>query len=455
MFLDDCDCKYEYADIFTSQYVDKNEKMNGGYEMKKGIGLLLAMGMAATLSVSANAADTVRVAIWDNNQLSGLQQIADEWSTESGYDVEFQVLDWGTYWTMLEAGVSGGDMPDVFWMHSDYAQMYSGANVLLDLNSYIENDDTINLDNYYSGITEIYSKDGVQYAIPKDHDTIAVVYNKAVFDKYGVEYPTNDWTWEEFAQIAQEITEKGKDDGVYGTYMNCGSNEAGWYNIIYSFGGGIISDDKKQSLMDNEETIKAMQFVHDEILPACPSQDSMANTAGDTMVVSGTIGIYPDGSWMVNSYYSADNKDDFAWVEIPWHDQNRNGQCDEGERVSVYNGLGWSIYSGSEQADAAWSLISAFTCEEGQIKQSELGVTMAGYIGCSEAFMNAFEGMDISAFTDVEESGTLVFRPYSKYTGRWKDNFTQLLIPAWNDEMTMEEALLLIADDMNSLLASE
>ena len=347
---------------------------------KKLLSILLAVGMTVSLAAcggnesSSSGQDqgsgdsgaekgsgTISVAIWDNNQLKGLQQIADEWSETSGYDVNFQVMDWATYWTMLEAGVSGGEVPDVFWMHSGYAQMYTDSGVLLDLNSYIEKDDAIDLNNYYSGITELYSKDGVQYAIPKDHDTIAVVYNKAVFDKYGVDYPTNDWTWEEFAEIAQTISDKGKDDNVYGTYMNCGSNQSGWYNIIYAFGGSVISEDKKSSGMNSEGTIKAMNFVHDKILPACPSQDSMANTAGDSMLVSGTIGMYLDGSWMVNSYYAADNKDDLAWVEIPWEDANGNGQCDEGERVSIYNGLGWAIYKERSYADAAWSLVSAVT----------------------------------------------------------------------------------------------
>lgn len=340
-------------------------------------------------------------------------------------------------------------------MHSTYAQMYTEANVLMDLNSYIEKDDAIDMDNYYPGITQLYNKDGVQYAIPKDHDTIAVIYNKAVFDKYGVDYPTNDMTWEEYAKAAQEITEKGKDDGVYGTYINTGSNQIGWYNTIYAFGGNVISDDKKSSGMDSENTIKAMQFVHDELLPACPSQDSMANTGGDSMLISGKIGMYLDGSWMVNSYYEADNKDDLAWVQIPWEDVNGNGTCDEGEKASIYNGLGWSIYKDTKNPDAAWSLVSAFTDKEGQTKQSELGVTMAGYIGCSEAFANAFEGMDLSAFTDIEKDGTLVFRPYSRYTGRWEDKFQQALVPAWNDEKTMEETLREIAADMNSVLATE
>lgn len=434
--------------------------------MKKIISLLLCLGIIFSLVACGNGSNegngssasdkkTITVAIWDNNQYKGLQQIADEWSKTSGVNVEFQVLDWATYWTMLEAGVSGGEMPDVFWMHSAYAQMYTESNVLLNLNNYIENDDAIDLNNYYDGITELYKKDGVQYAIPKDHDTIAVVYNKAVFDKYGVKYPTSDWTWDEFASIAQDITEKGKADGVYGTYMNCGSNQSGWYNLIYAFGGKVISDDKTKSGMDDEKTIEAMNFVGQKILPSCPTQDSMANTAGDTMLVSGKIAMYLDGSWMVNSYYGADNKEDLAWVEIPWEDVNKNGKCDEGERVSIYNGLGWSIYAGTKKPDDAWSLVSAFTSKEGQIKQSELGVTMSGYKGCSDQFATAFDGMDLSAFTDVEKNGTLVFRPYSKYTGRWEDNFTQFFITAWNDPSKMTDTCHAIADDMNGLLASE
>lgn len=287
--------------------------------MKKAISILLTLGMTLSLAACGGAdttkgttgtetktsnktGDTITMAIWDNNQLAGIQKIADEWSETSGVQVEIETLDWATYWTMLEAGVSGGEMPDVFWMHSGYAKLYEDADVLLNLNDYIANDDAIDLNNYYDGIVKLYSQDGNQYAIPKDHDTIAVVYNKTVFDKYGVEYPTDDMSWQDFADKAQEISEKGKDDGVYGTYMNCGSNQSGWYNLIYAYGGKVISDDGTKSEMDSPETIKAMQFVVDEILPACPSQDAMANTAGDVMLVSGTVGMYLDGSWMVNSY---------------------------------------------------------------------------------------------------------------------------------------------------------
>lgn len=432
--------------------------------LSAGLAGTLCMSLAAcggkdsgTGNTSGSKADGkgITVAIWDNNQLSGLKQIADDWSKESGVPVKFQVMDWDSYWTTLEAGVSGGQMPDVFWMHSSYADMYTGSDILLPLDDYVDKSDKISFDDYYDGITELYEKDGKHYAIPKDHDTIAVVYNKKIFDKYGVSYPTKDWTWEDFADTAKKITDAGKDDGVYGTYMNTGSNQSGWYDVVYSFGGEIINSDRTKSGMDNENTLKAMNFIGDKILPSCPSQDSMANTSGDTMMISGKLGMYLDGSWMINSYYTSDIKDDLAWVELPYEDVNGNGTCDKEERCSIYNGLGWSIYKNSPHKDEAFSLIEAMTDKEGQEKQAQLGVTMAAYKDASEKFAEAFQGMDLSAFTDIENDGTLVMRPYSKYSSRWEDSFTDGLIPAWNDPSQMTDVCKDLANQMNQTLAEE
>lgn len=198
-----------------------------------------------------------------------------------------------------------------------------------------------------------------------------------------------------------------------------------------------------------------MKFVAEKILPACPSPDSMASTGGDTMFLSGLVGMICQGSWMVNGFYTADNADDYAWALIPYADLNGNGQCDPGERCSIYNGLGWSMSAQTKKADAAWSLISAFTSKEGQMKQAELGVTMAAYEGCSSEFANAFEGMDISPFVDIEEKGTLVFRPYSKSMALWNEDISDALVNVWSAPETMEDTLRQVAVQMNEALAAE
>ena len=382
-------------------------------------------GTAASGS-GASGSGELQVNIWDNNQLAGLQQIADEWTEESGVKVKINVVDWDNYWTLLEAGASGGQMPDVFWMHSNTAQMYMENDLLLNLDDYIAKDDAIDLANYYEGVVELYNRDdnGSQYALPKDHDTIALLYNKAIFDKYGVEYPTDDWTWEDVRDAAAKITEAGKADGVYGYAINTSNNQDGWYNIIYDYGGQVITDDHKGTTIGSDEAKAGMEMLR-QILEVSAPQTVVAETGTDSLFNSGLAAMITQGSWMINTFYKAEHHDDYAWAMLPYADVNGNGQCDKGERYSAYNGLGWAAAANTANPDAAYSLISYFCSEKAQKEQAALGVTMGGMKGVSEDFANAFEGMDVSAFTRAEEEGDLFFRPYTRNTTVWEDALQQ------------------------------
>jgi multiple sugar transport system substrate-binding protein len=60
---------------------------------------------------------------------------------------------------------------------------------------------------------------------------------------------------------------------------------------------------------------------------------------------------------------------------------------------------------------------------------------MGGMDGVSEAFENAFPGLDISAFLRIEEEGTLFFRPYTRNTTVWEDALQQSggFLEAWQN----------------------
>ena len=423
--------------------------------MMKNMKKAAALGMAAVIAASAlsacgsndngntdskdkggkaasDAGGTLQVNIWDNNQLDGLQKIADEWTKESGVKVNINVVEWDSYWTLLSSGAQGGEMPDVFWMHSNTAQMYMENSLLLKLDDYIEKDDAIDLGNYYEGIVDLYSSDGAQYAIPKDHDTAALLYNQAIFDKYGVDAPTDDWTWEDVYDAAKAITEAGREDGIYGFAQNCGDVQDGWYNIVYDYGGKIITDDHKGTTIGSDEAKAGMEMVRKLLTVGAP-QSVVAESGTNSLFISNLVGMITQGSWMINSYYSAEGSADYKWAMLPYADVNGNGKCDDGERWSAYNGLGWAASAATKNPDAAYSLISYFCSEAGQQKQSELGITMAGYVGKSDAFVNAFDGMDLSAFTRIEEEGSLFFRPYTRNTTVWEDALQQSggFLDAW------------------------
>ncbi len=420
---------------------------------KKMVSLLLVTAMAASMAACGDSAGSssgnsasgtesgtgsysvseLTVNIWDNNQKDGLQQIADDWTKTSGVKVNIEVIDWDNYWTLLEAGASGGDMPDVFWMHSNTAQMYMENDILLDLTSYIDSDDDVKKENYYEGVWDLYNSNGKQYALPKDHDTIALLYNKAVFDEYNVEYPTDDWTWDDMYEAAKTIMDASNGE-TYGIAMDTSNNQDGWYNVVYDYGAQVITDDHKGTTIGSDEGKAAMEMVR-KLLTAGAPQSVVSETGTDSLFLSGKVGMITQGSWMINTYYTADNSADYAWAMLPYADTNGNGSCDEGERYSSYNGLGWAANANVKDPQACYDLISYFCSEEGQLKQAELGVTMGGMTGVSDAFASAFDGMDVSAFLRAEEEGDLFFRPYTRNTTIWEDALKQsgAFLDAWQN----------------------
>lgn len=391
------------------------------------LGLMMIVSMAACGGSSggsgSGSSDKITVNIWDNNQLDGLQKIADQWSETSGKKVQINVVTWDNYWTLLEAGASGGEMPDVFWMHSNTAQMYMENDMLLNLDDYIANDDAIDLDKYYAGVRDLYNSNGTQYALPKDHDTIALLYNEAIFKKYGVDVPSDDWSWTDVEKATKAITEASGGD-VYGFAANTSNNQDCWYNIIQAYGGQIITEDHKGTTIGSDQAKAGMEQFR-KILEYSAPQSVVAETGTDSLFMSGKCAMITQGSWMINAFYTAENSKDYKWAMIPYGDANGNGACDEGERASSYNGLGWAVNAKTGDPDSCYSLISFFCSEEGQKLQAEYGVTMGGMEGVSDAFANAFEGTDVSAFIKVEDEGTLFMRPYTRNTTVWEDAIQQ------------------------------
>ena len=396
-------------------------------------------------SIGSSKEGELTVTIWDEGQRPGLQQIVDDWSAESGIQATINVVDWNSYWTLLEAGATGGELPDVFWMHSNVAQQYMENDMLLDLTDRIAASDKIDMNNYYEGIVNLYQSNGKQYAVPKDIDTIALWYNKTIFDEMGVAYPDDTWTWDDFAAAAKKLT----NDDHWGYAIAPGNNQEGFYNTIYSMGGYVISDDKKTSGFDDPNTIKAMEFFTDMIKDgSCPDLATVSETAPNELLCAGKTAMSINGSWMLAGYrdneYAAANCD---VAVLPYYK-------DPSDRVSIYNGLGWAAAANGKNTDAAWSLIEYLGSKEAQIKQAELGVTMSAYKGTSDAWVNSVDCFDLNGHMKMLDA-KLVFRPYSRVTTVWEDMMTEKLKEAWTGDKATADVCKDIATEMNAALAEE
>lgn len=385
------------------------------------------------------------VSIWDINQEPGLKEILADFTEETGIKTKLTVVKWDEYWTMLEAGAQGGSLPDVFWMHSNESERYMSNDMLLDLTDKIAESDKIDPENYPEDIWGLYTYDDKYYAVPKDVDTIALWYNKTMFDEAGLAYPTADWTWDDVSEAAKKLT---KDDGSqYGLAVRNDNNQAGYYNLVYDNGGYIINEDKTKSGWDDPKTIEAMKtlegWIKDGVMP---SIETMSENGEDVLFQSGKAAMVLQGSWMVAAYrdneYTAANCD---LVELP-----KNAET--GRRASVYNGLGWAAAANGEHTEEAWKLLEYLGSEEAQKKQAELGVTMSAYKGTSDAWAKSAD-FNLQAYLNMMDD--MEIRPYSKTTVTWENEDNEILKSVYTGEKTMEEACKEMADQMNEKLAEE
>ena len=385
------------------------------------------------------------VTIWDSNQEPGLTEIMNDFTEKTGIKTKVSVVKWDEYWTLLESGASGGSLPDVFWMHSNESQRYMSNDMLLDLTDKIAESSEIDPANYPEDIWGLYTYDDKYYAVPKDIDTIALWYNKKMFDEAGLEYPTADWTWDDVTEAAKKLT---KDDGSqYGLCLRNDNNQAGYYNLIYDNGGYIINDDKTKSGMDDQKTVEAMEMVEgwikDGVLPPI---ETMSENGEDVLLESGKVAMVPQGSWMIAAFrdneYTAENCD---CVELP-------KSATTGRRASLYNGLGWAAAANTEHPEEAWQLIEYLGSKEAQEKQAELGVTMSAYTGTSEAWAKS-ANFNLQAYINMMDD--MEIRPYSRSTVTWENKNSEILKSVYSGDKTMADACKEMAEQMNESLSEE
>ncbi len=424
---------------------------------------VLAVAMAAVMTLSFAACGSkssdegekkpegskdakLTVAIWDSNQEPGLKEIMNDFTEETGVEVDIQVTPWGDYWTMLEAATQGGDMPDVFWMHSDQIATYAQYDdILLNLSDKIEKSDKIDLNNYPENLVNIYKNEaGDQLAIPKDIDTCAVWYNKTMFDEAGIPYPTSDWTWEDFREIAKKLTNPEKNQ--YGTSIKPGSYQESWYSTIYAYGGEVISEDKTKSGFDNPKTIEAMQLIENIIKDgSMPDYTVVAENNTEELMMAGTVAMTFQGSWMIPDMASNDFiKENCDIAPLP---KGPNGT------KSISNGLGWVASAQGEHTEEAWQLIEYLGSKEAQQKQAELGVTMAAYEGVSDAWKNSHPEFNMQAYLDMLDDAQAY--PSSKNTQVWYQVLMERMVDGFSGAKPMDQVCKDFAVEMNQFLAEE
>lgn len=412
--------------------------------------LLCTAMVASTMNVAAaektedkeSIKGDIRYFTWTEEQVDGIRQSIEAFNKEyPNIHVDLQTAPWDQYWSKMQTEIAGGTCADVFMNQTWYFKTLQESGAAEPLTPLIERDN-YSMEGHNEKVEDIYTEDGVLYAMPQDWDCESIVYNKDLFDKYGVEYPDENLEWNptdggSFLELAQKmtidengknITEEGFDPDHIASYgfLVQNSNNACYWNFIAMNGGDV-------NKYDDPKTVEAMQFIQDLIYKygVAPQMAAVQSMGADTMFASGNVAMYTTGNWVLSTLKKTCG---FDWqtAVLPKGPEGRS---------TLVNGIGQSVYSGSKNKEAAWTFVKWLGSDKHEEIMGSTGTVFPSKSVYWDTYIDYWkkQDTDVSAFKTMFDTA---------------DVYTAPMVPNWNEKdaaITQNVDLLL----MNKINAKE
>ncbi|WP_027893078.1 ABC transporter substrate-binding protein [Calidithermus chliarophilus] len=391
-----------------------------------------AIAAVAALAAQAFAQTEITYWLWDSNQQPAYQACANAFQQQNP-DIKVSIVQkgWDDYWTGLTTGFVAGTAPDVFTNHLAKYPEFASNGQIVDIAPLIKRDG-VKTDLYYPGLYELWGRGGKQYGLPKDWDTIAIVYNKKLLKEAGISEATlRTWTWNPkdggtFERVVAQLSkDKNGNNGLsknfdpknvvqYGFVTNgsgggYGQTEWSWLAVSNGFKFNDGPWDTKY-YYDSPKLAETIQWLADLSLKkgyAVPTSD-VSRLGSEALFTSGKVAMLPHGSWMIK-WFKDNAKFDVGFALLP---TGPNG------RKSMFNGLADSIWTGSKKQEQAWKWVKFLGSPACQNIVGSYGVVFPAIKSGVDAALQVYKknGLDVTAFTTIANTkGATFLFPITDY----------------------------------------
>ena len=173
-----------------------------------------------------------------------------------------------------------------------------------------------------------------------------------MFEEAGVDYPTDDWTWDDVVAAGKAITVA--DEEKWGLTNPGTPTNRGVY--FYQADGSPYSEDFKNATLDSPGVVEAYKWLWDliythEIAPPA------GKDFGINPFLSGRVAMEFNGIWMLADWSTIT---EFEWdmALLPKHPQT-------GKRTTTLEADGWWIFKDATDPELAWDLLSYMVEQRG------------------------------------------------------------------------------------------
>ena len=330
----------------------------------------------------------------------------------------------------LDAALAAGNAADVIMMSPDWKGLRSKW--LEDLTPYDEKEN-IDLADFTPGADDGYiTPDGTREGLPTTQSTFLIAYNKNIFDKAGVPYPTEDWTWDDFSDIAQKVSSGSGANRTYGMVSHWSQNRF----ATYFYGGGPYNEDWTKQTVDDPKTIKSLELIEKLVkTEALPDDAASKSIPVDAMFVSQKAAMYPLGLFEAGDIAQKVGKNFEMGFVLPPKDPN-------GKSVNIKFQTGFAMNKDSKNKDAAWEYIKTVSMN----KEINDIYAKVGIPALKESAETTFANMSIPN-TNTKQTDYMsaledaVQAPWGGSINKATDVFDQLMQEITTQKSTAKEAV--------------
>lgn len=384
----------------------------GGGQTAAPAGDAPAEGEAAS---SSGEAVELTYALWDSAQQPAYESCATEFQKENpNITIKIEQSGWDDYWSSIQTGMVAGNAPDVFTNHLAKYPEFASKGQIVDIQPLVEQDD-VPTDIYIGELAELWTQGEARYGLPKDWDTVAVFYNKQMFEEAGIDPAVmEEWTWNAedggtFEEVIAQLTidangnnglspdfdkENVEQFGFISQGQGNGYGQTQWSHWAVSNGFAfpeLWGTEYNYADPTLAETLDwyASLWLEKGYSPGFAEVDSLGPPA---LFQAGEGAMTTDGSWQIKNYIDAsDFEVGFGLLPIG----------PEG-RKTMFNGLADSIYIGSDHQAEAWEWVKFLASPTCQDIVGEYAVVFPAIESGVDKALAAHEekGADVTAFTE-------------------------------------------------------
>ena len=142
--------------------------------------------------------EEITFTLWAGDaELTAFEAIARDFEAAEGIRVKLQQVPFDQLLTTVDAGLQGGQAPDVFRVTYTDLGVYSSQGALLDLSGYLPDGYA---DQFRPGLWSAVTRDGAPFGVPHHTDTSMILVRSDAREQAGITLPTSydeAWSWEQ------------------------------------------------------------------------------------------------------------------------------------------------------------------------------------------------------------------------------------------------------------------